>query len=99
MFISSGSERSEAAYYDQGMEIHEILKRGVEAWNKWRKEHPEVRPNLSGVDFGRSHLTNVNFSHANLTRAELWHADLSNANLYGCGQKAKKEEKGSFLVP
>ena len=22
----------------------EILKQGVEQWNKWREEHPEVRP-------------------------------------------------------
>lgn len=24
-----------------------ILKQGVEAWNLWRRENPDVRPNLS----------------------------------------------------
>ncbi len=27
----------------------EILKRGVKAWNKWRKENPEIKPDLSGI--------------------------------------------------
>ena len=24
-----------------------ILKQGVEVWNQWRDEHPEIQPNLS----------------------------------------------------
>jgi hypothetical protein len=24
-----------------------ILKQGVEQWNKWRRKHPEVEPDLS----------------------------------------------------
>jgi hypothetical protein len=27
----------------------EILAHGVEAWNAWRKKHPEVRPELNGA--------------------------------------------------
>jgi|NGEPerStandDraft_6_1074524.scaffolds.fasta_scaffold548852_1 hypothetical protein len=27
-----------------------ILKQGVEQWNKWRKEHPELWPHLSAAD-------------------------------------------------
>jgi hypothetical protein len=23
------------------------LEEGVEAWNRWRKEHPDIRPDLS----------------------------------------------------
>ncbi len=30
-----------------------ILKQGVEAWNKWRKENPDLLPDLTGVDFSR----------------------------------------------
>ncbi len=26
-----------------------ILKLGVEQWNKWRREHPEIMPDLSNV--------------------------------------------------
>ena len=28
----------------------EILKQGVEQWNKWREEHPDVRPDLHDAD-------------------------------------------------
>ena len=34
-----------------------ILKQGVEQWNKWRKEHPEVlTPDLAGGPCGRISL-------------------------------------------
>lgn len=29
-----------------------ILKQGVSKWNEWRKENPEVEPNLSYADLG-----------------------------------------------
>src|SRR6516225_1335339 len=28
----------------------EILKRGKDPWNQWRKEHPEIVPDLSNAD-------------------------------------------------
>src|SRR5437667_11761726 len=28
-----------------------ILRQGVEAWNRWKREHPEIIPDLSGVIF------------------------------------------------
>ena len=49
----------------------EILKRGVEAWNKWRGENPDIRPDLRGA----------NLRKANLNEAKLYSADLSEANL------------------
>ncbi len=27
-----------------------ILKQGVNVWNKWRQEHPRIKPDLSNVD-------------------------------------------------
>src|SRR5258708_11936748 len=71
-------------------EYHEILKQGVEVWNQWRKEHRDVRPDLSGEDladadlndarFSFSRLNRVRFSDAQLHRAYFVHSDLSNAN-------------------
>jgi hypothetical protein len=37
----------------------EILKQGVEVWNKWREDNPSIRPDLS-----EAHLSNVEFSNA-----------------------------------
>ena len=28
----------------------DILKQGREIWNKWRKENPDIKPNLSNSD-------------------------------------------------
>lgn len=66
----------------------EILKKGVEEWNKWREENPEIRPNLSDGDFCGAlllyaNLNSVDLSGANLSGAYLSFAKLSNAILSG----------------
>lgn len=62
------------------------LKEGAKAWNRWRKEYPEIRPNLSGTnlaraDLGGFNLRGVNLWEANLSRAKLVGTDLSSAYL------------------
>lgn len=64
----------------------EILKQGAEAWNKWRLEHPRVRPdlrsaNLRGENLRHAVLNGADLSHADLIGADLSDANLSNANL------------------
>jgi hypothetical protein len=69
----------------------DILRQGVEVWNKWRKEHQEVKPDLSGAnlrycdlseaDLSHAMLSEANLSRAMLSRAMLSDADLSSANL------------------
>lgn len=56
----------------------EILKQGVDAWNKWRYNPQSVIPNLSGADFSR-----INLSGAILTDANLRGASLSRSTLIG----------------
>ena len=41
-----------------------ILKQGVEAWNSWREEHPEEKPDLTGADLKSQELVQVDFSTA-----------------------------------
>ncbi|NTW82585.1 MAG: toll/interleukin-1 receptor domain-containing protein [Chlorobiaceae bacterium] len=36
-----------------------ILKQGVEVWNKWREEHPEIIPDLIGADLKGACLVSV----------------------------------------
>ena len=31
-----------------------ILKRGVEEWNEWRREHPEDWPDLTGANLAQT---------------------------------------------
>lgn len=65
-----------------------ILKQGVQAWNAWRREHPDIRPDLVGADLNGSDLKVVDLSGANLREADLreanlWVAELSKADLGG----------------
>lgn len=70
-----------------------ILKQGVEAWNEWRKQHPDVLPyltdaDLHGIDLGGAHfrythLARVNLGHSNLSRADLIGALLNGSDLTG----------------
>jgi len=70
-----------------------ILQEGVEAWNRWRGEHPDVRPDLGGADLRRVNLSEAFFSAvprdyglqldmvAHLHEADLRGAFLPRANL------------------
>jgi uncharacterized protein YjbI with pentapeptide repeats len=69
----------------------EILRQGVEAWNRWRDDNPELKPDLSDtdlsswdlcdIDLSHSNLSKVNFSDANLMGAILICANLSDADI------------------
>lgn len=65
-----------------------ILKRGVQAWNAWRQENPEIEPNLIGAFLRRTNLAGINLSNANLfstnlRKCVLTRADFSNAHMGG----------------
>ncbi len=69
----------------------EILKKGVEVWNKWREDNLRVIPdltnarlnsaNLFGVNLFRALLAEANLRGANLSEANFVSADLSGADL------------------
>ena len=70
-----------------------ILQQGVEAWNSWRRDNPDIRPdliraylfeaNLSGAYLSEAILTTANLSGADLSRTDLSEANLAGANLSG----------------
>ena len=69
----------------------DILKQGIDEWNRWRSQNKNIRPNLSrmnvvgknlsGINLSYSDLARADLSRANLSFADLYHADLSGANL------------------
>lgn len=59
-----------------------LLKQGIEAWNKWRDENPEIRPNLNNADLNEADLKN-----ADLRNADLRNTNLVEANLYGADMR------------
>jgi uncharacterized protein YjbI with pentapeptide repeats len=62
-----------------------ILKQGVEQWNKWRRQHPDVEPDLSEANLGGADLHDADFSETVLIEADLNRANLSGANLRKAG--------------
>jgi hypothetical protein len=79
-----------------------ILRQGVEAWNAWRGEHSDVRPDLSEAYLSQANLGEADLTRADLSRALLLKADLSRALLL----KADLSEphltgadlRGAFLI-
>ena len=90
----------------------DILKQGVEVWNRWRKENPETPPdlshallfgvNLSKADFRMAKLGGAKLRGANLSGANLRGADLIEADLIGVDLSGAKLREanlhGAFLV-
>jgi hypothetical protein len=59
------------------------LKEGVEAWNKWRKENPDIEPDLKEAHLHEARLEHANLAGAHLENANLMEARLENADLSG----------------
>jgi len=59
------------------------LQAGVEDWNRWRVENPQIQPDLRFADLTEAYLFNANLYKANLSGANLSQANLVNADLYG----------------
>jgi len=68
-----------------------MLKKGVAAWNAWRDENPDIRPDLSRVFLPKANIGRTNLSEANLSEAFLSEAFLRGANLSGA------DLSGAFL--
>ncbi len=66
-----------------------ILKKGVEAWNKWRAENPYFIPDLVEVSFVEANLSKADLSNARLNGAKLAKANLSGANPDAPGGEAR----------
>jgi hypothetical protein len=63
-------------------EVLEILKQGVEVWNKWRRENPDVTPDLTGANLNNSNLAGANLCKADLRWVKLCGADLHGTRLF-----------------
>lgn len=65
-----------------------ILKQGVDVWNKWRKENPGAKidlshANLNGVDLKGAYLYSANLEYAKLIETDFCEAILDETNLIG----------------
>jgi len=64
-----------------------ILRKGKEAWNRWREEHPEVIPNLTKADLRGMYFGMFNLNYADLQGAEIvGDSDLDEPDENGCGK-------------
>src|SRR5215813_430059 len=71
-----------------------LLKKGMGAWNAWRDENPDIRPDLVQADLFRAYLHGANLSGANLTDAELSAAVLDRAVLIGAKCSSQTNLRG-----
>ncbi len=60
-----------------------ILKQGVEVWNVWREENPNIEPDLMEADLDGASLDGVNLDRASLVLTHLENAHLIQARLVG----------------
>jgi len=82
----------------------EIFRQGVAVWNQWRKEHPNEKPYLTGmnlwgggqyqgVNLRRAHLMGAGLRWSDFSKADFSRAHLSLANLKGaCCNEANFNE-------
>src|SRR5713101_6007171 len=76
-----GEQAGRKTYSMANQQQYYILKQGVAVWNQWRKAHPNVLPDLSGVSLIKANLICADFSRTDLSRASLSRIDLSESDL------------------
>lgn len=80
----------------------EMLKSGVEVWNRFRKENPDVQhpdlsyAELSGLNLYWADLSGADLGSANLSGTELFLANLSGADLSGANLKRTNLTKANL---
>jgi uncharacterized protein YjbI with pentapeptide repeats len=66
-----------------------ILRRGVDAWDEWRRANRDEKPDLSGLDLRGAELEGVDLGYVDLRRANLDGANMRRAVLvYTCARGA-----------
>ncbi len=58
-----------------------ILHQSTDAWNTWRRDYPDVRPDLAYADLSGIDLSGIDLSEADLSEADLSDSLISRANL------------------
>jgi uncharacterized protein YjbI with pentapeptide repeats len=86
--MAAGEEGSSMA----NQEHLDLLKRGVQVWNQWRQDHPEIQPYLVGSD-----LVGMNLRNANLNGANLFQADFGSRETFIRGVEANIFVEGAGL--
>jgi len=67
----------------ENQEHLDILKRGVEEWNKWREEHSEIQPQINGASLNGVNLSEINLSGSHITNSFFGGTKFIGANLHG----------------
>ena len=60
-----------------------LLRRGVHAWNLWRKKYSDLAPKLAGANLNKTDLAGYDLRDIDLSQAKLQAADLYKADLSG----------------
>jgi hypothetical protein len=58
----------------------QLLSQGEHVWNEWRRQHPEVIPDLAKAELQSRQLAHFDLSKADLRGAALMGAELRHAN-------------------
>ena len=74
----------------------QILRRGVEQWNQWKRANLLTKVDLAGIDLKGANLKGVDLSVAILSSANLEGADLQEAKLRGANLKGAKLQQANL---
>jgi hypothetical protein len=75
-----------------------LLQQGVNAWNKWRREHPYLLLDLSSINLSSTNLRGANLSGTNLSGADLGGANLSGTNFLEADLKNANLSRADLIL-
>ena len=79
-------------------QLRRLKREGVEAWNQWRRENPEVAIDVRGANLKRLVLRGFDLSRADIRGANFSQADLTGANFTGAQAGLQKRWSISLFL-
>jgi uncharacterized protein YjbI with pentapeptide repeats len=93
------------------MANQEYLKQGKAAWDEWRAQHPDTRPdfseadlidaNLRGADLSQADLNDANLRRTTIVGTNFTKAILTNCRIYGISAwdvELQEAEQNSLII-
>ena len=74
-----------------------LLEKGVDTWNQWRKNNPGIHPVLEEIQLEQFDLLNVNFSCTTFYKCKLINSHLCKADLRGVCLKHTEIKNSNFV--
>ena len=78
-------------------EHFKIFQQGISIWNQWRRENPDLEPDLSYADLSDIDLSNTSILNADMSYVDLSESNFSNTKFFSVNLSSSIFKNTNFI--